>query len=924
MIRKLLILTQFAIFFCKSEAQKQADNWLFGSRCWVNFSTGQPVANDLNPWITGSGSISMSNQNGSLVYYGSAFSVYNRLHQEMPLSPLLGFGGLGSGRVTISVPYPGHDSLYLVFYPQYYWGNNYVPRLMYAIINMNQQNGYGNIPVKDVLLLNGDSICLKMTAALHCNKKDIWLIGHYKNSNKYYSLLVTSAGISSTPVISQGAMINDSYIDNNRGQMKVSPLGDKIASGFMGDLDMIEIADFNSQTGQLSNFKIVTTRPSWTFNQAGYSGFGPYGVEFSPSGKYLYASTTYNIALPSQTTAAHLLFQFDATLSTATAIQSSMYKVDSVLLQQASFKGMQLANDGKIYVSNVFGNLHVINNPEGQGASCNFVRHQVNLAVGTTAGYPGFDLPFFLQSYFRYPIIATGNCQFQNISFSVQNPVGVSTIQWDFGDPSSGANNTSNSFNPTHIYTSQGVYIAKAILVNSNGCGADTITKIIHSGPFKVFLGNDTTICQGDTLKLKMKVPNASNLWNNNSTDTVLKITQSGTYWVRVNIGECITKDSINVFVRSLPTFSLGSDTTICNNQPLTLAPASAPLGATYVWSNGSTSPNFNVTTPGAYWLSLADNYGCTYNDTIDVQYKSLPNFSLGADTILCQANLVLNAAVNGASNYLWNNGSTSSNTTASQTGTYWADVTKENCTYRDSINVMFKPYPIVNFGNDTTLCEGATMMLSAQNQGATYLWQDNSTGPYFTVTQPGAFNVSVSLNGCIKKDTLKVGYDLKPKFTLGSDLLICGGQELLLKPMIQTGQYLNYLWQDGSTDQFYTAAATGLYTLELTNICGSQKDSVIISKGACQLYIPTAFSPNRDGLNDVFKARFGENITKFKLQVFNRWGQKVFESSDIKDGWDGSLNGKRQAQGIYVWLITYEVSNRKAQHLKGTVLLVD
>ena len=218
--------------------------------------------------------------------------------------------------------------------------------------------------------------------------------------------------------------------------------------------------------------------------------------------------------------------------------------------------------------------LSVINRPEILGTGCQFVQDALFIDDGTSQHHCDFGLPNFIQSYFNDPIIAIGNCQFSNISFSVQNLIGVNNVIWDFGDPASGANNSSTSLTPTHIFSQEGQYQVKAILFNNNGCGADTIFKIVHAGEFKVFLGSDTTICQGDTLALRIKIPNAVNLWNDNSTDTTIAVTQAGQYWVRVTLGECTATDTINVVMRSLPVFSLGNDTTVCMNQSLSLAPS--------------------------------------------------------------------------------------------------------------------------------------------------------------------------------------------------------------------------------------------------------------------------------------------------------------------------------------------------------------
>jgi gliding motility-associated-like protein len=422
-----------------------------------------------------------------------------------------------------------------------------------------------------------------------------------------------------------------------------------------------------------------------------------------------------------------------------------------------------------------------------------------------------------------------------------------------------------------------------------------------------------------------MNIPGANNLWSANSFDTLIKVTQPGTYWVRVNIGECITTDTIHVWFQSLPVFSLGNDTTVCINQPLLLSASNNPSGVSYLWSTGLTSSTISINNPGAHWLQISDNsFGCMYRDSISVQFKSLPNYSLGPDTSLCQGNnLSLNAAVSGATNYLWSTGSTSSSINTTQTGVYWADVTKDQCTYRDSISVVFKPLPVVNFGKDTTLCENQTLLLDAGNSGSQYLWQNNSNTQSYNVSSPGQYFVKVSKDDCSLADTIKVQYEMKPVFSLGPDFGICEGQSILLKPIVQSISGIDYLWQNGSTSSSLAVTQPGLYTLDVSNYCGTKTDMINVVKGVCQLYVPTAFSPNGDGRNDIFKAEYGENITEFQLQIYNRWGQRIFESKNISTGWNGRFNGALQPNGAYVWIIKYKTLNDPKENLlKGTMML--
>ena len=321
----------------------------------------------------------------------------------------------------------------------------------------------------------------------------------------------------------------------------------------------------------------------------------------------------------------------------------------------------------------------------------------------------------------------------------------------------------------------------------------------------------------------------------------------------------------------------------------------------------------------GDYWLTVTDTNGCKWKDTMTVSFKTLPNFNLGADTAICEKDtLVLNATVTGASNYLWNTAATTPQIKAYQQNIYWCDVIKDGCVYRDSLQLTLKPFPVVNLGGDTTLCEGSTLRLNAANAGASFIWQDNSTADNYLVTKDGLYNVIVNKANCIVKDTITIAYQFKPRFALGANQLICQGQTIILQPNI------NSQWQDGSSLPNYKVTQPGLYSLNASNNCGSTKEEVLFTNGLCQVYIPKAFSPNGDRWNELFRVSGTDLITKFHLQVFNRYGQLVFETQDKNNGWDGRYKGIEQPGGAYIWILGYSTLNKdKLTQLKGNVVLI-
>lgn len=513
--------------------------------------------------------------------------------------------------------------------------------------------------------------------------------------------------------------------------------------------------------------------------------------------------------------------------------------------------------------------------------------------------------------------IAVGYVSAQNVSLgadtslcngdSLQLRVNVpgSSIQWSTGSTASSI-----------LVRTSGTYWVN---VNNGSCTVSDTIEVRFVAPPVVELGRDTSLCDGARLTL---IPNGSGgtyLWQDGSTQDKLTVSTAGTYWTTVTRNGCSASDSIQVAYKRLPSLQLGRDTSICTGA-LLLLNAANPEIASYQWQNGAASPTYLVQTAGVYQVQVRGVNGCVNSDTIRVNVTPLPSFALPADTALCERqSLLLDAGLTGAT-YLWNTGSSSRTLTVTAAGLYWVEATQNGCAKRDSIAVSYKPLPVVFLGADTTLCEGKTLLLNAANPGATYLWQNGGTTATQLVRQPGVYQVTVNLNGCKVAGALTVRYTNKPSFSLGRDTVLCPGTSFVMMPSL-TGA--SFLWQDGTSAALYTVKDTGVYRLTATNQCGSFTDERKVSPTICHLQMPTAFSPNRDGKNDVFRVPNPSFIKTFTMMVYNRWGEVVFCTNDPYKGWDGKWRSVDQPVDHYVWYISLVDREGRTEVGKGNVLIV-
>jgi gliding motility-associated-like protein len=541
----------------------------------------------------------------------------------------------------------------------------------------------------------------------------------------------------------------------------------------------------------------------------------------------------------------------------------------------------------------------------------------------------------YIEPYTKNNILYSGGCYPSPLNFSITNNT-INTISWNFGDVNS-SSNTANGTNVSHLFSSPGYYLVKAILFNTNNVAIDTLERWIEVKNPNIRLlsqyGNDTIVC-GNSFTLKVNGQNGLFSWkfrNEDGSFLELGIADSmqayftGVYYVEMHQNACDgckVIDSTKVTLEPQPVFSLGNDFSICGSQTAVLTPSNIYSGVTYLWNNQSNADSLIISQPGTYWLQLTNTLGCVWRDSIVVGLKSLPNYTLGVDTAICELDTItLNATVSGATSYSWSTGETTPIIKGITTNIYWCDVSKDGCVYRDSLQLLVKPLPIVNLGNDTTLCQGKTYLLNATNPNSSYLWQNASTNSTYLVSQPGKYHVSVNHDGCIKKDTILIQYQLRPQFDLGVDKILCPGLTLTFNPQLTTTG-LAYLWNNGSTNPVFMANQPGLYYLDVTNYCGTTRDTVILRKGLCEIYVPTVFTPNGDGVNDVFQIEGGELVKNIKLTIFSRWGIKLFEANHMGQVWNGNFQNHPQPIGAYVYYIEYTNLQNEQIKMKGVIML--
>jgi len=304
------------------------------------------------------------------------------------------------------------------------------------------------------------------------------------------------------------------------------------------------------------------------------------------------------------------------------------------------------------------------------------------------------------------------------------------------------------------------------------------------------------------------------------------------------------------------------------------------------------------------------------------VEYVSETPVNLGNDTILCAGEeLILDPGIAGATIF-WKNGSTDPTLSIKLPGTYWVEVSKDGCEYKDTVAVDFTTLPF-DLGSELKLCEGETTTVNIPLTNATIVWQDGSTGSSFTIVSPGLIWANVSQGGCSRTDTLLVEYQPGPLDPLPDTGYICENEGVWFNAQFDGA---TYQWQDGSTEHNFKAVRPGTYHVEVQVGNCVFEDEVELRACELCLYVPNVFSPNGDGINDEFRGFVGCEIQNYQQSVFDRWGNLVFQSNSPNIGWNGQVGGREAMQGVFSYRIEFDYEDNsevKHQVRLGTVNLL-
>jgi len=413
----------------------------------------------------------------------------------------------------------------------------------------------------------------------------------------------------------------------------------------------------------------------------------------------------------------------------------------------------------------------------------------------------------------------------------------------------------------------------------------------------------------------------------------------------------CITEDTVVVSYLRCPNivailYNKVVTNPICNGTgkiAVTVTQASTPVH--YLWNTGDTTSSISNLSDSMYTVIIRDETSCTPDiydttyfirkistfdtlvrnvcngDTLTINNKkyftagrftdTLVN-SVGCDSIL-SIQILLLAKSNTFDTLSFCEGATytlPNNQLVTQTGNYIVRLTNSiGCDSLKNYNLTFYPKQLINI--DTSICKGFSYQLP---NGSSV----NQSGNYVDSFQTTLGCDSIITTNLIVKDTLNAVF-------IGLDTTICESDKLDIE--LTYPNYVNYIWQDSSTQANFTINKAGIYFVKVFDGCTSTSDTVTIKTKDCTcfFYVPTGFSPNNDGFNDIFLP-FNKcaSFSDYNLSVYNRWSEIVFKTNDVTIGWNGFFKDKLQMTDSYVWYLEYfDIRQNEKIFLKGTINLI-
>ncbi|MBI3240395.1 MAG: gliding motility-associated C-terminal domain-containing protein [Flavobacteriia bacterium] len=555
-------------------------------------------------------------------------------------------------------------------------------------------------------------------------------------------------------------------------------------------------------------------------------------------------------------------------------------------------------------------------------------------------------------------ILCAGNCH--NLqAYNLQGGTAPYSIQWT-DDAGTILGNTEGPIlvcpNATSTY-----YFSVTDAVGSTF--SDSLIFQVNTYPI-VNAGYDTLICATATAQLSATTNSGIDQWLTLGFGSSFQVSPlvSTNYIYQADNNGCVSSDTVLITVNQPAQIAVQSTNITCfgasDGTMTVVATGNAPFSYNWYTTPGSNSPTISGLPASWEWVEVTDANGCISIDSALIIQPTALQLSVSGDSVLClgESTSFTASTTGGTPNYTynWNNGSgngTNYSITPTTSGILTVSVTDINgCTTNETVNIQVNPLPVASFTAGIQLCAGADTIIHNTSAGATNVqWfvngqpAGNATNLSFNEVTAGCYAIQLIAQnqfGCADTVSQPCAVEIQPTpqsvvYPSTHLVLIDNPTVTVFDNSINTNScswYLNdqLLSQACGTDFTQSFPDLGVYEFihyayNTFGCVDSSLFSIEVREGLIY-YVPNAFTPDGDEFNNVFQPVFtsGFDPTNYHLQLFDRWGELIFESYDHQVGWDGTYHGKLAMTGTYTWTITFkDLYLDKRYELVGTVTLM-
>lgn len=414
--------------------------------------------------------------------------------------------------------------------------------------------------------------------------------------------------------------------------------------------------------------------------------------------------------------------------------------------------------------------------------------------------------------------------------------------------------------------------------------------------------------CEGDPVSLSASGNAETFTWSNGQTGNEAQFSQAGNYTVTGSLGNCSATAEAEVLFFDNPELDLADEYTLCEGEPLTVDPGNSSL--TYTWSDGSTSDTFTTSTGGNYSVTASSENGCEGATSFVVTFFALPVSELDASYEFCEGEVfLLNAGM--ADSFTWSTGETTSSIEIEEGGIYSVEMDVNGCLATFESAVIVNPLPVFAFISDFELCMGEDSTIALPTNDLIWRWNGSIVTNEVNITAPGIYTLEGTdvQNGCSSSLNLEVTSIFAPVTSLPEQLTLCEGEVFRLDSRATLASDVS--WSTGATTPMIDISEPGNYSVVASNVCGTSESQTTVEqiRCDCKLFVPNAFTPDLDGINELFVPVIDCALEEYHFSISNRWGETIFESTEPGEGWNGSAPGRTHwaLNDIYVWKLKYK-----------------